>query len=88
MKKILFLTVIFACFQVETEASNNASHKKMTISETSSVSKTVGKRRRKKGFYGDYLRKMTAVVLNIDWLLVNSYLLLVIKKHWKLNLFH
>jgi hypothetical protein len=57
MKKILFLTVIFACFQVETEASNNTSHKKTTISETSSVSKTVGKRRRKKGFLWGLFKK-------------------------------
>jgi hypothetical protein len=57
MKKILFLTVILACFQVETEASNNISHKKTTISETSSVSKTVGKRRRKKGFLWGLFKK-------------------------------
>ena len=57
MKKILFLTVIFACFQVETEASNSVSHKKMTISETSTVSKKVGKRRRKKGFLWGLFKK-------------------------------
>ena len=57
MKKILFLTVIFACFQVETEASNSASNKKTTISETSSVSKTVVKRRKKKGFLWGIFKK-------------------------------
>lgn len=57
MKKILFLTIIFACFQVEIEAANNISYKKTTISETSSVSKTVGKRRRKKGFLWGLFKK-------------------------------
>lgn len=57
MKKILFLTVIFACFQVETEASNSVSQRKMTISETSTESKTVVKRRRKKGFLWGIFKK-------------------------------
>ena len=57
MKKILFLTIIFACFQVETEASNIVSHKKTTISETLTVSKTVVKRRRKKGFLWGLFKK-------------------------------
>jgi hypothetical protein len=57
MKKIFFLTVILACFQVETEASNITSYKKTTICETSSVSKTVGKRRRKKGFLWGLFKK-------------------------------
>ena len=57
MKKILFLTVIFACFQVETEASNNATYKNTSISETSTVSKTFGKRRRKKGFLWGLFKK-------------------------------
>ena len=57
MKKILFLTVIFACFQVETEAFNSISYRKVTISETSSVSKIVVKRRRKKGFLWGLFKK-------------------------------
>ena len=57
MKKILFLTVIFACFQVETEASNRIFSKKMTISTTSSVVKTATKRRRKKGFLWGLFKK-------------------------------
>ena len=57
MKQILFLTIIFACFQVETEASNSVSHRKTTISEISSVSKTVVKRRRKKGFLWGIFKK-------------------------------
>jgi hypothetical protein len=57
MKKIFFLTVIFACFQVEAEASNNVSYNKTTISETSLISKTVGKRRRKKGFLWGLFKK-------------------------------
>lgn len=57
MKKILFLIVIFACFQVETEASNSVSNKKTTISETVAVSKTVVKRRRKKGFLWGLFKK-------------------------------
>jgi hypothetical protein len=57
MKKILILTVIFACFQVETEASNSASYKKTAIYETSSFSKTAVKRRRKKGFLWGLFKK-------------------------------
>jgi hypothetical protein len=57
MKKILILTVIFTCFQVETEAYNCVSYKKTTISETSLVSKTAVKRRRKKGFLWGLFKK-------------------------------
>jgi hypothetical protein len=57
MKKILILTIIFACFQVETEASNSISYRKTTISETLSVSKTPVKRRRKKGFLWGLFKK-------------------------------
>ncbi len=57
MKKLLILTVIFACFQVETEASNSFSNKKTSVSETSSVSKTTVKRRRKKGFLWGLFKK-------------------------------
>lgn len=57
MKKLILLTVIFACFQVETEASSSISYKKTTISETSSVAKTAVKRRRKKGFLWGLFKK-------------------------------
>ncbi len=57
MKKLILLTVIFACFQVETEAFNTISYKKTTISETSTVVKTAVKRRRKKGFLWGLFKK-------------------------------
>jgi hypothetical protein len=57
MKKLILLTVIFACFQIETEASNSISYKKTTISETSFVAKTAVKRRRKKGFLWGLFKK-------------------------------
>lgn len=57
MKKLILSTVIFACFQVESEATNNVSNKNTTISETSSVVKTTVKRRRKKGFLWGLFKK-------------------------------
>jgi hypothetical protein len=57
MKKLILLTVIIACFQVETEASNNISSTKTTISATSSEAKIVVKRRRKKGFLWGIFKK-------------------------------
>ena len=57
MKKLILLTVVFTCFQVETEASNNILHRKTVISETLSVSKTAVKRRRKKGFLWGLFKK-------------------------------
>ena len=57
MKKLILLTVIFACFQTESEAANNGSYKNTTISETSSVVKTMVKRRRKKGFLWGLFKK-------------------------------
>ena len=57
MKKILLLTVIFACFQIETEASNSVSSKKVTIYERTTTSKTAVKRRRKKGFLWGLFKK-------------------------------
>lgn len=57
MKKLILLTVIFACFQVETDASNRISSKKTTIYKTSSMSKTTVKRRRKKGFLWGLFKK-------------------------------
>jgi hypothetical protein len=57
MKKIILLTVISACFQVETEASNSILYKNATISETSISAKTAIKRRRKKGFLWGLFKK-------------------------------
>ena len=57
MKKLLFLTIVFTCFEVETQASNTISFKKTTISESLTVRKTVGKRRRKKGFLWGLFKK-------------------------------
>ncbi len=57
MKKLILLTIIFACFQVESEATNNVSYKNTTISETSSAVKTTVKRRRKKGFLWGLFKK-------------------------------
>ena len=57
MKKLILLTIIFACFQVESEAANNVSYKNITISETSSTVKTMVKRRRKKGFLWGLFKK-------------------------------
>ena len=57
MKKLILLTVILACFQVESEAANNISYKNTIISETSSVLKTTLKRRRKKGFLWGLFKK-------------------------------
>jgi hypothetical protein len=57
MKKLILLTVIFACFQVETEASSNINATKTTISATSSEVKMVIKRRRKKGFLWGIFKK-------------------------------
>jgi hypothetical protein len=57
MKKLLLLTVIFTCSQVETEASNSISSKKITVSTISSVAKTTIKRRRKKGFLWGLFKK-------------------------------
>jgi hypothetical protein len=50
MKKLILLTVILSCFQLETEASGNFISKKTTISATTSEAKMVIKRRRKKAF--------------------------------------
>jgi len=57
MKKILLLTVFFASFQVETEASVTISYKKPNISESSSLAKSAVKRRRKKGFLWGLFKK-------------------------------
>lgn len=57
MKKLILLTVIMACFQVETEASNNIILTKTTISVTSTEAKMVVKRRRKKGFLWGIFKK-------------------------------
>ena len=57
MKKIILLTVIFACFQTETEASNSVSSKKVAIYERTNTSKTAVKRRRKKGFLWGLFKK-------------------------------
>lgn len=57
MKKLILLTVIIACFQVETEASNHINATKITISATSSEAKMVVKRRRKKGFLWGIFKK-------------------------------
>ena len=57
MKKLILLTVIFACFQVETEASSNINATTTTISATSSEAKMVVKRRRKKGFLWGIFKK-------------------------------
>lgn len=57
MKKLILLTVIIACFQVETEASNNIASTKTTISATSLEAKMIVKRRRKKGFLWGLFKK-------------------------------
>lgn len=57
MKKLILLTVIIACFQVETEASSNITARKTTISATFSEAKMVVKRRRKKGFLWGIFKK-------------------------------
>ncbi|MCU0469455.1 MAG: hypothetical protein MUF58_12715 [Arcicella sp.] len=57
MKKLILLTVLITCFQVDTEASNTVSIKKTTISATSSEAKIVVKRRRKKGFLWGLFKK-------------------------------
>jgi hypothetical protein len=57
MKKLILLTVIIACFQVETEAASNILSTKTTVSTTSSEAKMVVKRRRKKGFLWGLFKK-------------------------------
>jgi len=56
MKKLILLTVLFSCVQVESEAfTTNAT--KTTIAESQSHSSLKTKRRRKKGFLWGIFKK-------------------------------
>jgi hypothetical protein len=57
MKKLLIFTVLLSCFSVETQAETFATNNKTTISANLSESKTVIKRRRKKGFLWGIFKK-------------------------------
>jgi hypothetical protein len=57
MKKLLIFTVMLSCFSVETQAETFAKNTETTISVASSESKTVIKRRRKKGFLWGLFKK-------------------------------
>jgi hypothetical protein len=57
MKKLILLTVILSCFQVETQASTNIVLKKTSISAENMESKNVVRRRKKKGFLWGLFKK-------------------------------
>ncbi|MDZ7899841.1 MAG: hypothetical protein U5N85_17680 [Arcicella sp.] len=57
MKKLLIFTVLLSCFSVETQAETFVTNIETTISMISSESKTVIKRRRKKGFLWGLFKK-------------------------------
>ena len=57
MKKLIILTILLSCFQVETQAENIISVKETTVSVASTESKTLTKRRRKKGFLWGLFKK-------------------------------
>ena len=57
MKKLLLLTIMLFCLQVETQAERYVSVKKATVSISSTESKTTVKRRRKKGFLWGIFKK-------------------------------
>jgi hypothetical protein len=57
MKKLILLTVILSCFQVETQAETRIFSKKTSISTENIESKTVIRRRKKKGFLWGLFKK-------------------------------
>ncbi len=57
MKKLLIFSVLITCFSVETQAETFVTNTKTTISTASLESKTVIKRRRKKGFLWGIFKK-------------------------------
>jgi ribosome biogenesis protein Nip4 len=57
MKKLLIFTVLLSCFSVETQAETFVTNTKTTISANLSETKTVVKRRRKKGFLWGIFKK-------------------------------
>jgi hypothetical protein len=57
MKKLILLTVILSCFQVETQAETHIVLKKTTISAENMESKNVVRRRKKKGFLWGLFKK-------------------------------
>jgi ribosome biogenesis protein Nip4 len=57
MKKLLIFTVLLSCFSVETQAETFVTNTKATISANLSETKTVVKRRRKKGFLWGIFKK-------------------------------
>jgi hypothetical protein len=57
MKKLILFSILISCFSLETQAENTVSLTKTTVSTSSTESKTVIKRRRKKGFLWGLFKK-------------------------------
>jgi hypothetical protein len=57
MKKLIIFSVLLSCFSVETQAETFVTNTKTAISANLSETKTVVKRRRKKGFLWGIFKK-------------------------------